>query len=244
MEWRDDRAIILMVRPHGETSAIVELLTSEHGRHAGLVRGATGKRWRGVLQPGNVVEAQWRARLSEHLGAFTLEPVEARSVALFDNPLALSGLGCACAMASLTIPERDAQPGLFAAFDLLVKQMTQITIWPALYVRWEVGILRELGYGLSLDRCAATGTSDHLTHVSPRSGKAVCESSAQPYLDKLLPLPGFLRAPSQVLKDGDVKAGLALTGYFLERRVLWPVDKVLPEARARMVERLGNAGHL
>jgi len=243
MEWQD-RAIVLMVRPHGETSAIVEVLSADHGRHAGLIRGASGKRLRGVLQPGNVLDVHWRARLSEHLGTFSLEAIEARAPALFDDALALSGLGSACAMACLTLPERVAQPRIYQAFDVLISQMHDINIWPALYVRWEAGVLRELGYGLQLDRCAATGTADNLTHVSPRSGQAVSAEAAEPYLDKLLSLPGFLRKEPLAPQSGDVRAGLDLTGYFLERRVLWPIDKVLPEARTRMIERLDRAGHL
>ncbi len=243
MNWTD-RAILLMVRPHGEASAIVEVLTPSHGRHAGLVRGATGKRLRGVLQPGNIVDIEWRARLSEHLGMFTLELVDARAPTLFDDPLALSGLGAACAMASLTLPEREPSPHIYQAFDILMEQMAHIDVWPALYVRWEAGILRELGYGLQLEQCAATGTPENLTHVSPRSGQAVSAEAAQPYLDKLLTLPGFLRAAATPFEKGDVEAGLALTGYFLERRVLWPVDKQLPEARERMIERLRSTGHL
>ncbi|PHS28648.1 MAG: DNA repair protein RecO [Robiginitomaculum sp.] len=242
MEWQD-RAIILMVRSHGESSAIVEVLTPQYGRHAGLVRGATGKRLRGILQPGNVVDVHWRARLSEHLGTFSFEAVEARAPALFDNALALGGLASASAMASLTLPEREAQPHIFEAFDVLIAQMPNVEIWPALYVRWEAGVLRELGYGLQLDRCAATGSAENLTHVSPRSGQAVCAEAAKPYLDKLLILPGFLRREPAPLNSGDVLAGLTLTGYFLERRVLWPVDKVLPEARKRMIERLEHGGH-
>ncbi len=240
MEWTD-RAIILAVRTHGEASAIVEVLTPEHGRHAGLVRGATGKRLRGVLQPGNVVEVHWRARLSEHLGAFSLEPVEARAPALFDNALALAGLGSACAMASLTLPEREQHQNIFEAFNVLMEQMLEPAIWPALYVRWEAGMLQELGYGLRLDRCAATNATDHLTHVSPRSGQAVSAKAAEPYLDKLLKLPGFLNKEPTPLQDGDIGFGLTLTGYFLERRVLWPVNKTLPEARGRMIERLDSA---
>ncbi len=243
MEW-SDRATVLAVRPHGEASAIVEVLTPAHGRHAGLVRGATGKRLRGVLQSGNVVEVHWRARLSEHLGAFSIELVEARAPNLFDDALALSGLGAACAMASLTLPEREQHQRVYEAFDVLMGQLMERTIWPALYVRWEEGILRELGYGLQLDRCVATGATDDLSHVSPRSGQSVSTEAAEPYLDKLLKLPGFLHNPLEPLQEGDVRSGLILTGYFLERRVLWPVNKTLPEARGRMIERLDSAGLL
>lgn len=240
MEW-EDRAIILMVRPHGEASAIVEVLTPQHGRHAGLVRGATGKRMRGVLQLGNIVDVHWRARLSEHLGMFSIELVEARAPVLFDDPIALSGLSAACAMASLALPERETFSRVYQAFDVLIAQMQNEEIWPALYVRWEAGVLRELGYGLQLQKCVASGSPENLTHVSPRSGQAVCAEEAAPYLEKLLALPGFLREQSRPLQAGDIADGLALTGYFLERRVLWPVNKTLPEARARMIERLRDA---
>ncbi len=243
MDWQD-RGIILSVRSHGESSAIVEVLSAAHGRHAGLVRGAKSKRMRGVLQPGNRVDVRWRARLSEHLGAFVLEPVEARAADIFDNALALEGLGAACAMASLCLPERENYPRIFDAFDVLTSRMQDSDLWPALYVRWEAGVLRELGYGLQLERCAATGQRSGLTHVSPRTGRAVSAAAAKPYLDKLLALPGFLLDAAAPLRKGDIGSGLALTGYFLERRLLWPVNRTLPDARARMMERLGAAGLL
>jgi len=243
MDWQD-RGIVLHVRPHGESSAIVEVLSAAHGRHAGLVRGAKSKRMRGVLQPGNLIEVHWRARLSEHLGAFVLELVEARAAVIFDDALALDGLGAACAMACLCLPERERFAGIYAAFEVLTSCMHERALWPALYVRWEAGILRELGYGLQLERCAATGQSDHLTHVSPRTGRAVSAAAAQPYVDKLLTLPAFLHDGAAPLQDGDIGAGLTLTGYFLERRLLWPLNRTLPDARARMTERLLDAGLL
>ncbi len=243
MEWQD-RGIVLGVRPHGESSAIIEVLSAAHGRHAGLVRGARSKRMRGILQPGNLVDVRWRARLSEHLGAFAVELAEARAAEIFDNALALDGLGAACAMARLCLPERESFPRVFAAFDVLSARMQDPGLWPALYVRWEAGILHELGYGLQLDRCAATGQSGDLTHVSPRTGRAVSAVAAEPYRDKLLALPGFLRDGAAPLRPGEIGAGLALTGYFLERRLLWPLNRTLPEARARMTERLAAAGLL
>ncbi|MBL4597280.1 MAG: DNA repair protein RecO [Robiginitomaculum sp.] len=237
MEWHAD-GYVLAVRRHGEASAIVEVLTREHGRCAGLVRGASGKRLRGLLQPGNLLHLSWRARLSEHLGMFVVEDAASSIASLLDDPLALSGLSAACAMICITLPEREAHARVFDAFAILVSQLHNPQIWPALFIRLESGILVELGYGLDFSKCAATGVTTNLTHVSPRTGRAVCAKSAEPYLDKLLPLPGFLTQSSSELEPDDIKNGLALTAHFLEHRVLWPVDKQLPDSRERMIERL------
>ncbi len=237
MQWSAE-GFVLSVRRHGETSAIVEVFTREYGRHAGLVRGASGKRLRGILQPGNCLQISWRARLSEHLGMFDVEDATSNIVHLLDDPSAISGLNAACSMITACLPEREAHEAVFDGFGVLVSCLDQIDIWPALYVRLECGILSELGYGLDLSKCAATGEQANLTHVSPRTGRAVCAEAAQPYLDKLLPLPLFLNNPANELLDGDIQNGIVLSAYFLERRVLWPVNKQLPDARERMVSRL------
>lgn len=244
MDWQAD-GYVLAVRRHGESSAIIEVLTREYGRYAGLVRGASGKRLRGLLQPGNLLHLNWRARLSEHLGMFTIEDAGASIAGLLDDPLALCGLSSACAIISMTVPERECHERLFDGFSILIAELQSPEIWPALLVRLEAGILTELGYGLDLSKCAATGVCDDLTHVSPRTGRAVSAKAAQPYLDKLLPLPGFLVQPKAELENNDIQHGLTLTAYFLERRILWPIDKQLPDARERMVERLlGQNGGL
>ena len=240
MEWADT-GVVLSVRPHGETSAIIELLTREHGRHAGLVRGGVSRRLRGVLQPGNVVRAEWRARLEDHLGAYTVELDDARAAPLMDDPLALSGLASACAVALKTLPEREAHPAVFEAFLVLLQAFENTDVWPALYVKWEACLLADLGYGLDLVRCAATGERENLTHVSPRSGRAVSATAAEPYRDKLLVLPRFLIDPRAAAGPSSITAGLALTGHFLERRIFWLSDKGLPLARGRMLERLRAA---
>lgn len=237
MQWRAD-GYVLTVRRHGETSAVLEILTREYGRYAGLVRGAGGKRLRGILQPGSLLHVSWRARLSEHLGLFVIEDAATNIAPLLDNPLALSGLTGASSIISTTVPERESHQRLFDAFAMLIANLHNPEIWPALYVRLEVGILAELGYGLDFSKCAATGATKNLTHVSPRTGRAVCSQAAAPYLDKLLALPEFLTESPSTLQSDDIKNGLALTGYFLERRVLWPVNKQLPDARARMKDRL------
>lgn len=243
MDWTDE-GIIIRARPHGETSAVIELLTPSKGRHAGLVRGGRGKRLRGVLQPGNRVRAHWRARLEEHLGYFEIEAAEPFPAELLDDRVAISGLNAACALLARAAPEREAHPRLFEAFASLIAHMEQPDVWPALMVRFEAGFLAEIGFGLDLRKCAATGQTSDLVYVSPRSGRAVSAAAGEPYKDKMLPLPEFLISDAPRVGEGDVRAGFALTGYFLERWVLWPTDKQLPEARAEMLERLEAAGRL
>jgi len=242
MEW-SDTGIVLSVRPHGETSAIVELLTQNHGRHAGLVRGARSRKLRPILQPGNCVHAEWRARLSEHLGSITVEADELAIGSIMEDRLSLSGLNSACAVSVLALPEREAHPAVYEGFKVLLSAFEDIDIWPALYVSWEAGLLADLGYGLDMEKCAVTGLTEDLSHISPRTGRAVCREEAEPYLDKLLALPAFMKG-SGAVDSGDIQSGLALTAYFLERRVLWPTNRQLPEARTRMITELGKAERL
>ncbi len=240
MEW-SDAGIVLSARKHGETSAIVALLTRAHGVHAGLVRGGAGKRARGILQPGNRVQARWRARLSEHLGTFTCELTGAFAAALLDDPPRLAGLSAACAVVEAALPERQPHA---AVFDGLVALLGALgtDAWPSAYVKWELGLLGELGFGLDLSRCAATGQSDHLAYVSPKSGRAVSLAAGEPYKARLLPLPAFLVAAGKTGDAGQVADGLKLTGYFLERHVFGQRDRPLPAARLRLAERLGRTG--
>ncbi|MEE9348271.1 MAG: DNA repair protein RecO [Robiginitomaculum sp.] len=236
--------IVLSVRRHGETSAIVHVLTPDKGLHAGLVHGGVGRKMRPVLQAGNIVACTWRARLSEHLGTFTIEPISARAAQLMDERLSLSALNAACAITLAVMPEREPHQDVYDAFEIMLSHMDNPDIWPALYVRWEMGLLAAMGYGLDLSRCAVSGRNDALTHVSPRTGRAVSASEAEPYLDKLLALPQFLRAPGAIMMGGDVEAGLKLTGHFIQSRILWPSNKQLPQARERMIARLGAEGRL
>ena len=236
MDWESE-GYIVSVRKHGESSAIIDVLTPDQGRHAGLVRGGNSRRQRPVIEIGNKVQVQWRARLSEHLGNFTIEPLQLNAATLMHDRTSLVGLNAVCAMAKTVLPERQAFPQVYAAFDVLIENMGDADIWPALYVRWEMGVLAALGYGLDLSACASTGANDNLTHVSPRSGRAVSASAAEPYLDKLLPLPPFMRG-ERGLSPQDIQDGLNLTGFFLETRVQWGINQTLPEARAAMVERL------
>ncbi len=238
MKWESD-GYILSVKSHGETSAIINVLTRDKGRHAGMVRGGRSRRMRPVLQPGNKVTLNWNARLSEHLGVFTAEAIDARAAIFMQERTSLAGLNAISALCMQALPEREPHADLYDIYEILLAQLHDIDIWPALYVRFEMALLQALGYGLDLSECAATGTTENLTHVSPRSGRAVCEGAAQPYLDKLLVLPPFLKGKNTV-GEGDVAAGLALTGAFLTSRVFYTHNRDMPEARSRMVEVLAN----
>ena len=239
MDW-SDTGYILSTHKHGETSAIIDVFTRENGRHKGLVRGGIGRRMRPVLQPGNHVRVEWRGRLSEQLGYYTVEAIDSRAAQLMDDRLSLAGLNAMTAMCREMLPEREAQEQIYDVFEIVLQNLHEIDIWPALYIRWEAGLLSALGYGLDFTRCAATGSNDNLTHISPRSGRAVSASAAEPYLDKLLPLPPFMRGEG-VSTPEDIFNGLRLTGHFLETRVQWNLNRTLPEARHQMIERLLQA---
>ena len=243
MEWTDE-GIVLAARKHGESAAIVQLLTQGHGRHAGLVRGGAGARARGTLQPGNRVQVVWRARLAEHLGAFRCELLHSGGAVLLDDALRLAALASACALAEAALPEREPHPAVFeglAALIAALESSDRIAGWGRAYVQWELGLLAELGFGLELSRCAATGRNDELAYVSPRTGHAVSLSAGEPYKDRLLSLPRFLATPGALPGDADILAGLALAGHFLERHAFAALHREVPAARARLVDRLKRA---
>lgn len=242
MEWSDD-AIVLSARPHGETAALVVVLARDHGRHAGLVHGGQGTRMRPVLEPGNRVAVQWRARLAEQLGNFSIELERATAAAHLDDPMRLAALSSACALLDAVLPEREPHPEVHAATLALFESFAH-DFWAEVYVRWEAGLLEIAGFGLDLSRCAVTGqppsANDQLAFVSPRTGRAVSLSASEPFRDRLLPLPPFLLG----LSDGgpeEVAAGLDLTGHFLERHVFAARHVEVPPARTRFVDRYRKA---
>jgi DNA repair protein RecO (recombination protein O) len=243
MEWEDD-AYVLSARAHGENGAIVELLTAEHGRFAAHVAGGGSRKLKPVLQPGSRVIARYRSRVSEQLGSASLEPVGEGPAALFDDPLALSGLSAATATAAGALPEREAHPGVFFGLEALILALAHPEVWPAVYIRFEAGLLQELGFGLDLSRCAATGSTDDLIYVSPRTGRAVSRPAGEPYKERLLKLPPFLLGAQAGLEPGDVDLGLILTGHFLEQFVFAPLNRPLPPARVWLVDRLRESGRL
>ena len=236
MEWSDE-GIVLSARPHGEGGMVVSLLTRTHGRHAGFVAGGGAKRNRPVWQTGNVVEATWRARLAEQLGNFAGELREPHAARAMDVAAELAGLSAACAVIDSALPEREPHPAMYEGFHAFLLALGHDG-WPAIYVRLELGLLQELGFGLDLEKCAATGVTDDLAFVSPKTGRAVSRDAAEPYKGKLLALPPFLSTGGLPSDDDELRQGLDLTGFFLERHVFWPHNKPLPPARARLIESL------
>lgn len=240
MEWRDE-GVILSVRRHGETSAIAELLTAQHGRCLGLVRGGRSRTLRPVLQAGNAVQVTWRARLEEHLGNFVLEPLSLRAGAIMDEPFRLAGLATLAGLAQL-LPEREPHGRIYEALRVVLESIEQDDVWPALLVRWEMGLLDELGFGLDLSKCAATGAKEELIYVSPRSGKSVSAQAGAAYRDRLFRLPAFLTANAPA-SNADIVDGLRLTGYFLDRHVFEPRGAVVPEQRLWIIRTLAERTH-
>lgn len=238
MEWQDT-GIVLSARRHGEGSIILNLLTAAHGRHAGLVKGGASRRSRGIYEPGNFLSATWRARLPEHLGSYTAELVAGNAALLMDDPLKLAALTSALSLCDTGLPENHAYPAIYDGLLILIESLKESEAsWPTVYVKWELGLLGELGFGLDLSCCAATGVTDNLTYVSPKSARAVSEDAAAPYIDKLIPLPPFLLNPGTLASPDEVLQGLNLTAFFLERHVFPHKDHSLPDARRRLMERL------
>ena len=243
MEFEDD-AFVLAARAHGEAGAIVDLLTAHHGRYAAHVAGGASRKMKPFLQAGAQVILRYRARVSDQLGSAQLEPVGEGPSALFDDPLALAGLAAAAAVAAGALPEREPHPGAYLAFEALVAAFAVPHLWPAVFVRFEAGLLLDLGFGLDLSKCAATGSTDDLIYVSPRTGRAVSRGAGEPYKDKLLTLPPFMLSAQSRLTPGDVGAGLDLTGHFLQTFIFNPLNRPLPPARVWLLERLREASRL
>lgn len=243
MEFEDD-AFVLAARAHGEAGAIVDLLTARHGRYAAHVAGGASRRMKPFLQAGAQVLLRYRARVSDQLGSATLEPVGEGPSALFDDALALAGIAAAASVAAGALPEREPHPGAYLAFEALVAAFAVPEIWPAVFVRFEAGLLQDLGFGLDLSKCASTGSVDDLIYVSPRTGRAVSREAGEPYKDRLLALPPFLLSAQGRLVPGDVGAGLDITGHFLEAFIFNPLNRPLPPARVWLLDRLREAGRL
>ncbi|CUK16408.1 DNA repair protein RecO [Ruegeria denitrificans] len=235
MDWRD-HGILLTKRRHGETAAIIEVFTEEHGRHAGVVRGGTSRKIAPILQPGAQIDVLWRARLEEHIGTFQVEPLRSRAAAAFSGRTALAGLNAVVALLSFCLPEREPHPSIYKQTEQLMDLLGQDEIWPLAYLRWELALLEELGFGLDLSVCAVTGAREGLVYVSPKSGRAVSAGGAGEWADKLLPLPPCLRGEGAA-PDAEIAAGLQTTGYFLEHRLASSLGHhPLPEARVRFVD--------
>lgn len=230
MQWQD-QAIILGVKRHGETSVIAEMMTRAHGRHMGLVRGGRSRRLQPLLQPGNRVEAIWRARLDEHLGTFQVEPVALRAARLMERATSVHGVQAMAALLRL-LPERDSHPHLFDALDVILDSMDDPADAGELFVRFELALLEDLGFGLDLTECAATGSREELAFVSPKTGRAVSQPAGEPYADRLLALPAFLAVRNGPAADREsLERAFRLTGFFLNRHVYEPRGIPMPVAR-------------
>lgn len=230
IEWQDD-GIVLTRRAHGEDAAVVQILTRAHGRHAGLAKGAQSRRTRGTYEPGTVVQAVWRARLAEHLGHFTCEPVSSPAGNLLTMPDRLQALSAATAVLASAMPERAPHPAVFDGTCALLDALDS-EHWAEIYVQWEISLLADLGFALDFSACAGGG-NDRLAYVSPRTGRAVSLSAGEPYKDRLLALPGFLVRASGG-GPAEVAQGLRLTEFFLHRHVFGPADADIPAARRRL----------
>jgi DNA repair protein RecO (recombination protein O) len=239
MQWSDE-GIVLGIRRHGEANAILELLTRAHGRHLGLVRGGAGTRLQAVLQPGNRIVSTWRARLDEHLGHYAVEALDARAASFLPVSHALYGMTHLAALCRL-LPERDPHPRIHAALDEVLDELLDLRRAAANVVRFELLLLGELGFGLDLTACAASGREDDLVYVSPKSGRAVSRLAGEPWKDKLLPLPVFLREPCDPLPR-EIVDGFVLTGFFLLRHALEPRGLGFNDARANFVAAIERDG--
>jgi len=238
MDWQD-KGLILGVRKHGETSAIIEVMTKAHGRHLGLVRGGRSSRMRPILQPGNSATVEWRARLEEHLGTFQVEAGELRAASLMTDSSGIYGIQLLASHLRL-LPERDPHPQLYNAALVLLDNFEHAEIAASLMVRFELAMLGELGFGLELDRCASTGQTHQLTYVSPKSGRAVSTEAGKPYADRMLALPGFLNRNEKdwatIPQADQIESGFKLTSFFLERHVYKPRGIKYPDERRGFIK--------
>jgi DNA repair protein RecO (recombination protein O) len=239
MHWRDE-GLVLGGRKFGESGLILDVLTRTRGRRSGLVYGGASRRKRSQYEPGNTLALSWTGRLEEQLGRFDVaEGLRHRASRLIDLPLALNAVASVCALLRGALNEGDhAGSALFEATEMLLDQLDQDEVWPALYVRWELGLLAALGFGLDLEACAVSGSNDGLTHVSPRTGRAVRGSEAEDYVDRLFVLPRFLIDPTADASNEQIAQGVELTGFFVERRLFHAINRDLPEARRRLATKL------
>jgi DNA repair protein RecO (recombination protein O) len=236
MQWIDE-GIVLGAKRHGESSVILELMTHQHGRHLGLVRGGSGTRLRGVLQPGNALRATWRARLDEHLGHYAVEAVNLRAAVFLPAAHAVHGVTHLAALCRL-LAEREPHAALYDALDVILTSLDDPHVAAPMIARFELDFLAELGFGLDLSSCAATGATTDLIYVSPRSGRAVSRAGGEAYRDKLMRLPAFLRMEGEPESAGDLADAFALTGFFLDRHAFAPRGLTLPEARSHFIAAL------
>ena len=241
IEWRDE-AVLLATRPIGETSVIIDVFTPTMGRHAGVVRGGTSRKIAPILQPGAQMSVQWKARLDQHLGAFTVEPIRSRAALVMNDRLALAGLSAVCALLNHVLPERQAHAPLYVRTVQLLDLLGQGDVWPLAYLQWELALLEEMGFGLDLRACAVTGRNDELIYVSPKSGRAVGAQAAGEWAERMLPLPPVLAGFGDS-NDAEIVAALRTTGHFIANRLVPSLgERKVPVARQRLIDLLARQG--
>lgn len=239
--WSDEGAL-LSARPMGETSMIIEVFTPQHGRHAGVVRGGISRKIAPHLQPGAQLALSWKARLNEHLGSFTVEPIRSRAAQAMGDRLALSGLNAICAILSRVLPEREAHLPLYDRTIALLDLLGQSDVWPLAYLRWEQALLEEMGYGMDLSACAVRGVNEDLAFVSPRTGRAVSREAAGEWADRLLLLPPVLAGKGDA-DNSEIAIALGTTGFFIEQRLMKALgDRPVPAARQRLIDAISRQG--
>lgn len=241
IEWCDEGAL-LSARPLGETSMIIEVFTPQHGRHAGVVRGGISRKIAPYLQPGAQLSVVWRARLNDHLGSFTVEPIRSRAAQSMGDRLALAGLNAICALLGRVLPEREAHLPLYERTVALLDLLGQSEIWPLAYLRWEQSLLEEMGFAMDLSACAVRGVNEDLAFVSPKSGRAVSREAAGDWADRLLPLPPVLAGKGEA-DNIQIAIALGTTGYFIEHRLMKSLgDRPMPAARQRLIDAITRQG--
>ena len=234
IEWRDEGAL-LKVRKHGENATIIEVFTETRGRAAGIVRGGTSRKIAPMLQPGAQLAVTWKARLEDHLGSFTVEPVRSRTAQVMQDRLALAGLNAVTGLLAFVLPEREAHAPLYRRSVRLLDLLGQGDVWPLAYLQWELALLEEMGFALDLTRCAATGATEGLAYVSPRTGRAVSRGGAGDWADRLLPLPPVLMGQGDAT-GAEIARALGTTGYFLHNHLAPALgDKPVPDVRDRLL---------
>lgn len=241
IEWRDEGAL-LKVRKHGESSAIIEVFTATHGRAAGVVRGGTSRKIAPLLQPGAQLDVTWKARLEDHLGSYTIEPIRSRAAHVMQDRVALAGLNAVTSILSFVLPDRESHPPLYARSVQLLDLLGQNDIWPLAYLQWEVALLEDMGFALDLSSCAVSGGNDDLFYVSPRTGRAVSRLAAGDWADRLLPLPKVLLGQGDA-DIAEILRALQTTGHFILNHLAKSLgDRPLPEARQRLIDALTRHG--
>ncbi|MEJ6404370.1 DNA repair protein RecO [Yoonia sp. 2307UL14-13] len=239
IEWTDEGAL-LAARPLGESSVIIEVFSASHGRHAGVVRGGTSRKIAPHLQPGAQLSVTWKARLDDHLGSFTVEPLRSRAAAAMGDRLSLAGLNAVCALLAHVLPEREAHPALYDRTIGLLDLLGQTDIWPLAYLRWEQALLEEMGFGLDLSACAVRGVNEELIYVSPKSGRAVSRDGAGEWSDRMLPLPPVLAGQGEA-DNAQIAVALGTTGYFIAQRLIPSLgDRPMPPARQRLLDAIAR----